>query len=115
MSTHTEQDVSQSLSALMDAITRHPSWSAQAAQRRGKLYYMHDFVGNSKRMLEDAANTPDPADTRREVGMRCMFAQMLVNDDTGKLSLMTQDPRTEFTEEVKEMAQRCVDVSGNLI
>lgn len=108
------QTVSPSLSALLTAITQHPSWSAQAERRAGELYWMHNFVRAMQRMLDETASAPDPAEARKDVGLRCVFQQVLFNDNTGKLALMTQDPNTEFTQEIKERAKECADASAAL-
>lgn len=49
---------------------------------------------------------PDKA-TKRNVFQRCMFANILFNDDTGKLTLLCGGDQTDFGSTIKERGEEC--------
>lgn len=82
--------------------------------RNPTIYFTWDFVQRSRHMLRELPKV------RREQGrraakeqfsdavQRCIFSKILINDDTGKLALMTGgDPNNpvDFGEVVKQKAE----------
>ncbi|KAI9818209.1 MAG: hypothetical protein M1827_000834 [Pycnora praestabilis] len=89
------------LTDLIDALEAHPEMQPPHAHKT--IYYIWDFVQRSRHML----NQLDPAkiDTRdnaevedfQDILGRCAFAETLINDDSGRLTMMTGgDPSRPF-------------------
>ncbi|KAF4309330.1 hypothetical protein GTA08_BOTSDO02127 [Botryosphaeria dothidea] len=63
---------------------------------------MWDFVSKTLRLLESAGNNRE---TKSDVMQRSMFANILFNDTTGKLTMMTGGDSTEFNADVKAKSE----------
>ena len=49
--------------ALILAFESHPQFPAQQTQRKGNLFFMHDFAARTNAMLESLLNNTPPPDT----------------------------------------------------
>ncbi|GME65410.1 uncharacterized protein K452DRAFT_283614 [Neofusicoccum parvum] len=106
-----------SLQSLISAIEAQPEFAAQESQRKGKVFFMWDFVSNTKRMLDNLHITPDSfagdkRETKSDVMQRAMFANILFNDTTGKLTAMCGGDTTEFNADVKAKSEDCQNKAG---
>jgi len=70
---------------------------------------MWDFVKNTLRMLSMSQNNTE---RKSEVMQRCMFANVLFSDTTGKLTLMCGGDTTEFGNDVKQKSADCEKKAG---
>ncbi|KAL9111533.1 MAG: hypothetical protein Q9227_004021 [Pyrenula ochraceoflavens] len=110
-------DLRNALQTLMDAVASNPSFSTQQSAQRGKLFFMWDFVSNTQKMLGDP-NELRPSvprgknrkEIQSDVSGRCMFQDLLFNDTTGKLAMMTGGDQTEFDANVKEKSKHANEI-----
>ncbi|KAJ5623122.1 hypothetical protein N7490_011727 [Penicillium lividum] len=91
------QQLEEKMTALIEEFEAHPQ--VQPPNPHPTAFFLLDFVRNSHRMLKsvdaDKYASGDNAanETVKEVIGRNQFANLLLNDSTGKLSLMTgSDP-----------------------
>ena len=59
------------------------------ANSKNKVYFMWDFVGRTRSMLEAASGSPAGVEVFRDVRSRSAYGSHLVNDGTGILDEMT--------------------------
>ncbi|KAL1648347.1 hypothetical protein SLS58_002100 [Diplodia intermedia] len=98
-----------SIQNLISAIEAQPEFAPQQAARKGKIYFMWDFVNNTLRMLLAAGSNTE---TKSDVMQRSMFANILFNDSTGKLTMMTDGDASEFNADVKAKSEDVQDKAG---
>ncbi|KAF2146335.1 uncharacterized protein K452DRAFT_283614 [Aplosporella prunicola CBS 121167] len=101
-----------SLKGLITALEAEQNFEQQEQMRSGKVFFMWDFVSNTARMLENLHITPDrfaaeKAEQKSDIMQRCMFADVLFNDTTGKMTLMCSGDTTEFGQHVKRASADC--------
>lgn len=86
----------------------------QAAQPHPTIFFLLDFIRNTRRMLQaiDAeklrAEDSESVAKAKDVTSRNMFTLVLVNDTTGKLALMTGgDPSNpvDFGDDIRQKAE----------
>ncbi|KAJ5624546.1 hypothetical protein N7510_000855 [Penicillium lagena] len=82
---------------LIDAFEAHPQ--IQPPDTHPTLFFLLDFIRNTHRMLQEidadkfASGDKAAREAAQEVVGRNQFANVLINDSTGKLALMTgSDP-----------------------
>ncbi|KAJ5998870.1 hypothetical protein N7451_006680 [Penicillium sp. IBT 35674x] len=101
----------QKMAELIDAFESHPQ--VQPPNPHPTAFFLLDFIRNSHRMLKTvdaakyAAGDSSAQETVKEVVGRNQFANLLLNDSSGKLSLMTGgDPSNpvDFGPEIKAKA-----------
>ncbi|KAJ5639506.1 uncharacterized protein N7484_007368 [Penicillium longicatenatum] len=101
----------QKMAELIDAFESHPQ--VQPPNPHPTAFFLLDFVRNTHRMLKTvdaakyAAGDNDATETVKEVIGRNQFANLLLNDSSGKLSLMTGgDPSNpiDFGPDIKAKA-----------
>ncbi|OJD37372.1 uncharacterized protein BKCO1_7000136 [Diplodia corticola] len=98
----TTDDLRTSIQTLISAIEAQPEFPPQQAVRKGKVYFMWDFVNNTLRMLLASNNNRE---TKTDVMQRSLFANILFNDTTGKLTMLTGGDTTEFNADVKAKSE----------
>ncbi|KAH7057254.1 hypothetical protein B0J12DRAFT_653840 [Macrophomina phaseolina] len=98
-----------SIKSLISAIEAQPQFAQQQLSRSGKVYFMWDFVSSTLRMLESAGNDRE---AKSDVMQRSMFANILFNDTTGKLTQMTGGDSTEFSDDVKAKSEAVQNKAG---
>ncbi|KAB2580608.1 hypothetical protein BFW01_g3434 [Lasiodiplodia theobromae] len=106
----TTEDLKTSIKSLISAIEAQPEFAGQHAARKGKIYFMWDFVTNTLRMLEASANNRE---AKSDVMQRSMFANILFNDTTGKLTMMTGGDTSEFSADVKAKSEDVQKKAGD--
>ncbi|KAJ5970657.1 uncharacterized protein N7479_000575 [Penicillium vulpinum] len=111
MSNTNLQELNAKMQALIDAFESHPG--CQPPNTHPTIFFLYDFVRNSHNQLKavDAAKYAAGDSAAKaavvEVEGRNGFANILVNDTTGKLSMMTGgDPSNpaDFGAEIKAKA-----------
>ena len=98
-----------SIKALISSLEAHEQFRGQQARQGGKIYFMWDFVKNTLRMLDMSQDSPERGS---EAMQRCMFANILFNDPSGKLSLMCGGDTTEFSDDIKQKSADCEKKAG---
>lgn len=114
------------LQELINALTVHPAtqkaYRAAAPNQpppkseQNKAYFMHDFCCRSRHQLlqlDPELKSKTAKEEFRDVLERCIFSQILVNDTTGKLSMMTGEKPgegVEFGPEVKAAADKIGEI-----
>ncbi|KAJ5918232.1 hypothetical protein N7454_010607 [Penicillium verhagenii] len=111
MSTVQLPQLVQKMEELIDAFESHPQ--VQPPNPHPTAFFLLDFIRNSHRMLKAvdadkyAARDPTAMETVKEVVGRNQFSNLLLNDTSGKLSLMTGgDPSNpiDFGADIKAKA-----------
>ncbi|KAJ6133325.1 hypothetical protein N7471_008540 [Penicillium samsonianum] len=111
MSNANLQDLNAKMQALIDAFESHPQ--CQPPNTHPTIFFLYDFVRNSHNQLKAidadkyAAGDNGAKTAVGEVEGRNAFANMLINDKSGKLSMMTGgDPSNpaDFGAEIKSKA-----------
>ncbi|KAJ5930426.1 hypothetical protein N7466_005919 [Penicillium verhagenii] len=111
MSTVQIPQLVQKMEELIDAFESHPQ--VQPPNPHPTAFFLLDFIRNSHRMLKAvdadkyAARDPTAMETVKEVVGRNQFSNLLLNDTSGKLSLMTGgDPSNpiDFGADIKAKA-----------
>lgn len=109
--------LSANLSSLIALFVDHPAngveVDASSMLPKNKIQFMHEFLTTAQRQLSQVdPSVPESQQTDfRECLERCMFAQLLIEDQTGKLSAMTQEEPGEeldFGEDIREAAKELV-------
>ena len=102
-------DFKSSIHSLLSAVEAQPEFAQQQSQRKGKVYFMWDFVNSTLSMLEAQGNNRE---TKMDIMQRSSFAKVLFNDTTGKLTLMTGGDTTDFSADVKAKAATVEEKAG---
>ncbi|KAJ5472971.1 hypothetical protein N7530_006972 [Penicillium desertorum] len=114
MSTTNIQDLNAKMQALIEAVHLNPTPSASPPNTHPTIFFLYDFVRNSHNQLKAvdadkyAAGDNGAKNAVGEVEGRNAFANMLINDTSGKLSMMTgSNPSNpaDFGAEIKAKAQ----------
>ncbi|KAJ5114733.1 hypothetical protein NUU61_000492 [Penicillium alfredii] len=102
---------------LIDAFESHPQ--IQPPNTHPTVFFLLDFIRNTHRMLKDvdpakfAAGDSGARNAAQEILGRNQFANVLVNDSSGKLALMTgSDPNNpvDLGPEIKAKARALTEV-----
>ncbi|KAJ5116204.1 hypothetical protein N7456_000552 [Penicillium angulare] len=105
-------EMDQQMQDLIDAFEAHPQ--VQPPSPHPTAFFLLDFVRNSHKMLKTVDHSKytsgdsSAAETVKEVVGRNQFSNLLLNDSSGKLSLMTGgDPSNpiDFGPQIKEKAR----------
>lgn len=70
--------------ALIRAFQEHEQFPVQQAQRRGKIYFMHDFASRTNDMLDSILNNTPPPDTPATRGSIPNVAPSSMTEDQKK-------------------------------
>ncbi|KAF8429523.1 hypothetical protein EV426DRAFT_581684 [Tirmania nivea] len=93
-----------SIEALVSSLEAHEKFREQQTQRRGKIFFMWDFVKTTLGMLDMSQNN---AERKSEVMQRCMFTDILLNDITGKFTRLCGGDTTGFGDDIKQKGADC--------
>ncbi|KAJ4301044.1 hypothetical protein N0V90_003134 [Kalmusia sp. IMI 367209] len=103
--------IREAIQGLLQAFESHPQFPAQQSQRKGKIYFMHDFASRTNAMFGSLLNNTPPPDTpatrgtipnvvpssmtdkqRKELESdafgRCTMLHTLIYDTTGMAGMM---------------------------
>lgn len=98
-----------SLNSHKDALEANQSFESEASARKGKHYFMWDFVNNTMNQLDPNMTKQK----RQDIARRCHFTSMLLDDVTSKLAMMTGSSQSSFSNEVKQKGKERSDSAGN--
>ena len=94
------------------AIEAHPLFIPPKPQQT--LYFMWDFIQRSRHMLQNLPSNKGKADEQlQDVMGRCLYTEILINDTTGKLAIMTgADPKNpvDFGDDVRRAMEEMTKV-----
>ncbi len=80
------------LTDFVHALTQHPWFEAENNKLHGTIYFLWDFQHRTRKMLADWDGKKE--ETKVDIIGRCTLADILLNDTTGKRSMMTmEDPQ----------------------
>lgn len=107
----TTEDFRASLEALKDALGADKSFESNPSNRKGKHYFMWDFVNSTLKMLDSKTTKAD----KQDIAGRSTFTDVLMTDKTGKLDMMYSSDKAVFSDDIKAKSKNCSDTASRWI